>query len=124
MVNVTDPSPSSYSFLLFSTIWSILVLIYIAVTPMVLPRLSVPLVNLVLICLTALFWFAGSIAMAAKIGVPSCHGSNFCQSTQAAVAFGFFIWAGFTGLSVLEVLGFKRGGGASADKPARPYSGA
>ncbi|KAF4120400.1 Membrane-associating domain [Geosmithia morbida] len=124
VVSDTNPTPSSFSFMLFTTVWSTLVLIYLAVTPVVLPSFSIPIVTLVLVSLTTLFWFAGSIAMADHIGVPECHGNNFCQSTQAAVAFGFFIWAGFTGLSVLEFLGFRRGGGVSADKPSRPYSAA
>lgn len=108
--------------MLFCAVWSFLVLLYVAVTPLVFARLYHNLVALVLLGLTSLFWFAGSIAMADHIGVPKCHGDNYCQSAQAAVAFGFFIWAIFTGLALLEGLGFSRsrGPGAHADtKPGR-----
>lgn len=116
--------------MLFTTIWSILVLIYIAITPAFLPSIFIPLASLVALCLTTLFWFAGSITMAVLIGVPDCNGSNFCQSAQAGVAFGFFNWIVFTGLAVVEVMGFMRSRGhtgANADvrsKGGRPYSGA
>lgn len=114
--------------MLFTTIWSILVLLYIAITPVVLPSLFIPVVSLGLLALTMLFWFAGSIALAVFIGVPDCNGRNYCQSLQAAVAFGFFIWAIFTGLTVVEAMGFMRSrGGANADvrsKVGRPYPGA
>lgn len=122
-------SPSQFAFMLFTTVWSILVLLYIAITPVVLPSLFVPIVSLGLLALTMLFWFAGSIAMAVLIGVPDCNGNNFCQSAQAGVAFGFFNWIIFTGLTVLEGMGFmrSRGPGANADvrsKVGRPYPGA
>lgn len=122
-------APSQFAFMLFTTIWSILVLVYIAVTPVVLPSLFIPIVSLGLLALTMLFWFAGSIAMAVLIGVPDCNGNNFCQSAQAGVAFGFFNWIIFTGLTVLEGMGVmrSRGPGANADvrsKVGRPYPGA
>lgn len=113
--------------MLFTTIWSILVLIYIALTPVFLPSLHMTVVALGLISLTALFWFAGSIAMAVLIGVPHCGGNNYCQSAQAGVAFGFFNWIIFTGLAIFEGMGFMRGGSAHADvrsKPGQPYPGA
>jgi hypothetical protein len=122
-------SPSQFNFQLFNSIWSILVLLYIAVIPVVLPSIFLTVVSFATLTLTALFWFAGSIALAVLIGVPDCHGSNFCQSVQAAVAFGFFLWAGFTALAVIDGMAYlkSRGPGARADihaKPGRPYSGA
>lgn len=132
VVSVTDDAwwsntPSSFSFMLFNVIWSLLVLIYLAVTPAVLARLYHSLVAVGLLVVTTIFWFAGSIAMAAYIGVPKCHGNNFCQSAQAAVAFGFFIWVAFTGLTIVEGLAFmrSRGHGANADTVHnKPYAGA
>ncbi|KAI9149119.1 hypothetical protein HJFPF1_11167 [Paramyrothecium foliicola] len=98
-------TPASWAFMLFNTIWSILVLIYIAVIPLVFARAFHSLVALVLEGITAIFWFAGSIAMAVTVagGTPA-----------AAVAFGFFIWALFTGLFVYDLLGFLRSRGHSA----------
>lgn len=127
VVSVFDRSwwsraPSSFCFLLFCAVWSIVMLIYLALVPLFFARLYHNLAALVILGLTTLFWFAGSIAMADHIGVPHCGGDTYCQSAQAAVAFGFFIWAIFTGLTILEFLGFSRsrGPGAHADsKPGR-----
>ncbi|KPM44631.1 hypothetical protein AK830_g1896 [Neonectria ditissima] len=113
-VNTTWDTPATYSFMLFCSIWSILILLYLALTPLFMARVYHPMVALGLLAVTALFWFAGSIAMAVHIGVPNCHGSTFCHSIQAAVAFGFFIWAIFTGLAVMEGLTFMRSRGHSA----------
>ncbi|KAH7140117.1 marvel domain-containing protein [Dactylonectria estremocensis] len=107
-------SPSSFSFMLFNSIWSLLALVYLALVPIFFTRAYHSVVGLGLLVVTTIFWFAGSIAMAAFIGVPHCHGNNFCQCAQAAVAFGFFIWAIFTGLTAMEVLAFMRSRGHSA----------
>jgi len=125
VVSITDFSqigidaPSEYSFMVFNSIWSLLVLAYLALTPRFFARAYHSIAALVLLCITALFWFAGSIAMAVKVGTPDhCSAFNSCRTAQAAVAFGFFLWAGFTALAVLEVLSFMRSrgsGGAHAD---------
>lgn len=119
-------TPSSFAFMLFNSVWSILILFYLALTPLFAARLYHNVVALGLLVVTTIFWFAGSIAMAARIGVPNCHGSTPCQSAQAAVAFGFFIWAIFTGLAVMEGLAHmrSRGHAAHADttKPAMNHS--
>ncbi|CAM1508582.1 Fc.00g054300.m01.CDS01 [Cosmosporella sp. VM-42] len=121
-------TPSSFAFMLFCAIWSILILLYLAITPAFAPRAYHNLVGVGLLVVTTIFWFAGSIAMAAFIGVPSCHGNNFCQSAQAAVAFGFFIFAIFLGLTIMEGLAFlrSRGPSAHADTTHKPavYGGA
>jgi uncharacterized BrkB/YihY/UPF0761 family membrane protein len=119
-------SPSSYAFLLFCTIWSILVLLYLALTPRFAPRLYHGMVALGLLLVTTIFWFAGSIAIAVFVSDHCRHGSH-CQTAQAATAFGFFIWAIFTGLTVMEGLAFNRTrGGATADVRSKPaaYPGA
>jgi hypothetical protein len=113
-------SPSSYNFMLFNTIWSILVLLYLALTTTVLTRFFHAMVALGLLIVTTIFWFAGSIAMAAWLGVPNCHHSTPCGSAQAAIAFGFFIWAIFLGLTVLEGMAFMRGRGPSAHADTKP----
>jgi len=136
VVSVTDwsrwgfDSPSEYSFMLFNSIWSLLVLAYLALTPRFFARAYHGVVALVLLCLTTLFWFAGSIAMAVRVGDPDgCSHFNSCRTAQAGVAFGFFLWAGFTALTVLEALSFmrSRGHGAHADttrtKPGHTYPG-
>ena len=97
--------------MLFNTVWTILVLVYLTVVPRLLASLYHSLIALVL--LATFFWFAGSIALAVRLGAHTCGGGDFCtsyQSAQAATAFGFFIWALFTALLVFEALGFLQHG--------------
>lgn len=117
--------------MVFNSVWSLLVLAYIGLTPIFMARLFHQFVSLGLLTVTTIFWFAGAIALAAWIGTPNCGASNWCGSAQAACAFGFFIWAIFTGLLVLDVLAVLRSRGHSSTntKPAHgsnngPYPGA
>ncbi|KAL7927054.1 hypothetical protein ACQKWADRAFT_279398 [Trichoderma austrokoningii] len=119
LVNMTSgfsvSSPATYAFLLFCSIWSLFILIYLAITPLYLARLYHALAAFVLLVLTTIFWFAGAIALACFVGAPACHGSGWCQTNEAGVAFAFFLWAGFLALTVLEGLTTMRGH-ARADK--------
>ncbi|KAK8103663.1 membrane-associating domain-containing protein [Apiospora kogelbergensis] len=96
-------SPDRINFMLFNSIWSLLVLAYVGITPIYMTGWFHKLAALVLNALTALFWFAGSVALAVAVGAPHCD-SSYCSSLQAAVAFGFFLWAIFMGLTVLDGL--------------------
>lgn len=106
-------TPASWAFMLFNTIWSILVLLYIALIPLFFARGFNGLVALVLEGITAIFWFAGSIAMAVTVGA---------GTPAAAVAFGFLIFALFTGLFVYDLLGFLRSRGHSAHADTTHHS--
>ncbi|KAK7987168.1 hypothetical protein PG996_006231 [Apiospora saccharicola] len=106
------------NFMLFNSIWSLLVLAYVGITPIYMTGWFHKLAALVLNALTALFWFAGSVALAVVIGVPRCGGGSVCQSTQAAVAFGFFLWVIFMFLTVLDGLEALRSRGHNVPKPA------
>ncbi|KAH0595116.1 hypothetical protein MHUMG1_06865 [Metarhizium humberi] len=132
-------SPSQVNFMLFNTIWTILVLIYLGVFPRFLSSLYHSIIALALLGISTLFWFAGSIALAAFLGAGTCSGNNaFCstyRSAQAATAFGFFIWAMFTTLTVFELLallkhGFRKGANADSTgnqmttQTAQTYPGA
>lgn len=110
-------SPSYFNFMLFNCIWSIIVLLYIALTPVVLPKLFFSVASLGLLALTSLFWFAGSIATAVRVS--DCDGNGICRTSEAGVAFGFFLWAGFTALAVLEGLAYWRGRGHGAHADTR-----
>jgi hypothetical protein len=117
-------SSSRANFMLFNSIWSILVLGYVAAATLFFSHAYDALVSLVLLGITALFWFAGSIALAVGIGGTDCGGSTFCQSAQAATAFGFFIWVIFTALAVIKGM-MSRGAivdGTRSSKPAGPAS--
>ncbi|ORY70374.1 membrane-associating domain-containing protein [Pseudomassariella vexata] len=123
-----DYTPSIVSFLVFNSVWSLLVLAYVGITPIYMASVFRKLAALALNVITAIFWFAGAIALAVYVGTPSCYGSNRCQSSQAAVAFAFFLWVLFTFLAVLDALEALRSRGHNTgarigSKPT-PYSGA
>ncbi|PKS08693.1 hypothetical protein jhhlp_004746 [Lomentospora prolificans] len=102
-------SPSSVAFCIFNTIWSLLVVAYFLATPRFAPQFFHKLAGLGLLVVTTIFWFAGSIAMAAALGAPhGCSSVNPCRTWQAAIAFAFFIWAIFTGITALEALDAQR----------------
>ncbi|KAG5979034.1 hypothetical protein E4U43_006959 [Claviceps pusilla] len=117
-------SPSSVNFMLFNTIWTFLVLVYLVLVPRVAAALYLSIVALPLLVITTVFWFAGSIALAAFLGVGNCDGGGFCsvyKAAQAATAFGFFIWIMLAVLLAFELRTFWRNGmkgQANADVPA------
>jgi len=116
-----DP-PSAMSFMLFNAIFSLLVLAYLALTPKYFPRFFHRLVALGLEAVTALFWFAGSIALAAGFAHSRCGGNNYCGSVNAAVAFGFFLWALFTFFAILSAREALRSRSHPTTAPAaKPY---
>ncbi|KAK0648876.1 membrane-associating domain-containing protein [Cercophora newfieldiana] len=116
-----DP-PSAKSFMLFNAIFSLLVLAYLALTPKYFPRFFHRLVALGLEAVTSLFWFAGSIALAAGWAHPRCGGNNYCGSVNAAVAFGFFLWALFTFFAILSAREVLRSRSHPTTAPAaKPY---
>lgn len=101
--------------MMFNTVFTLLVIFYLAVIPRIVPKLFHNVIALAVCALSTLFWFAGSIALAVIVGVGGCDGlpDSYCRpyrSVQAATAFGFFIWIIFTVLTVFELLGFLKGG--------------
>lgn len=100
-------TPSQDAFELFCAVWTILVLVYLALSPRVMDRkLHHPFAVLGLNAITMLFWFAAFIAMAvlhhdlAEIDVFDgfddvygvCGGGSYCPSIEAAAIFGAFEW--------------------------------
>jgi hypothetical protein len=125
-VYVSGHTASEVSFMVFNSVWSLLVLAYLVLAPRFFANLYHGLAVLGVTIVTTIFWFAGSIAAAVYLGTPSgCSSITWCASFQAFVAFGFFIWAGFTGLAVLFGLDYRRNGSRSpmaSHKPAtHPY---
>ncbi|AEO67811.1 uncharacterized protein THITE_2116910 [Thermothielavioides terrestris NRRL 8126] len=113
------------SFMLFNSIWTLLVLAYLAVSPVYFARFFHALAALGVGWITMIFWFAGSIALASYWGSPRCDGNTYCGSTEAAVAFGFFLWALFGFLVFVDTVAALRGRGhhASTAQP-KPSVGA
>ncbi|KAI3319295.1 membrane-associating domain-containing protein [Xylariaceae sp. AK1471] len=120
-------SPSTVNFMIFNSVWSILVLVYIGLTPLYMTSVFHRLAALVLNVITAIFWFAGSIALAVVWGGPyQCNGDTGCGSIEAAIAFGFFLWAIFTFLAVVDGIESLRRRGHHVDttKQTNAYPGA
>ncbi|KAH6847051.1 membrane-associating domain-containing protein [Chaetomium sp. MPI-CAGE-AT-0009] len=109
--------PSVLSFMVFNSVWSLLLLAYLFLTPLYYSRFFHGVLALVLEWVTMIFWFAGSIALAAQWGAPRCDGNSYCGSTEAAIAFGFFIWALFAFLVFVDTKKFLRGGENSTAQP-------
>ncbi|KAH6645516.1 marvel domain-containing protein [Truncatella angustata] len=108
-------SPDRVNFMVFNSVWTLLVLAYVGVTPIYMTSIFHKLAALVLNVITTIFWFAGSIALAVWIGTPrSCAANSVCGSTQAAVAFGFFLWAIFMVLTIVDALESLRSRGHNA----------
>jgi len=119
-------SPDRVNFMLFNSIWSLLVLAYIGLTPLYFTSIFHRLAALALEAITMIFWFAGSIALAVFVGVPRCYGNTWCGTLQAAVAFGFFLWAIFLFLMVLDAIEAMKSRRHSMGhhKHTKPYAGA
>jgi len=114
-------TPSQDAFELFCAVWTILIVIYLALSPRLFDRkLHHPFIVLGLNAITMLFWFAAFIAMAVfhhnleevdvldgfddnVYGVCGALGS-YCPSVEAAAIFGAFEWALFAGATALAAL--------------------
>ena len=108
--------------MLFASIWSLLVLAYVGLTPIYFVSAFHNLAALILEWITAIFWFAGSIASAANWSSTHCGGDTYCGTSNAVVAFGFFLFALFTFLAVVDTLGLRRARG-TATGTGKPYGG-
>ncbi|KAK0714241.1 hypothetical protein B0T21DRAFT_375474 [Apiosordaria backusii] len=101
------PTPN---FITFSSLWSLLVLAYVALTPRFVPRLFHGTVSLALLWITTIFWFAGAMAYSVQGAWPYCHSwDTFCGSIQAGIGFSWILWVLFTFLAVIETLRSRRG---------------
>lgn len=98
--------PSTKSFMMFNAVFTLLVIAYLALTPRYFARFFHRIAALALESITMIFWFAGSISLAANWATPRCGGNNYCGTVNAAVAFGFFLWALFTFLVVIDAHDF------------------
>jgi len=83
-------SPSSINFLVFSSVWTLLALIYLSLTSWKLERFAHPWIVCGVESLTMLFWFAGFIAAAVFLSdLITCAG-HACSAARAATVFAAF----------------------------------
>lgn len=91
--------PSELSFIVFVSVWTMVVTIYLLVAPLKFPRLAPVIAVLALDALTMLFWFAAFIALAVwKSNLDFCFG-RICNTIIAGIVFGAFEWSVFFFLS-------------------------
>ncbi|KAF6222015.1 hypothetical protein HO133_001983 [Letharia lupina] len=126
-------TPSSDSFMVFASVWTLLILIYLALAPRFFSAVAHPMAMLALDALTMLFWFAGFIALAVyhhqaeRVYLGDGLGDvykgctlagGFCGEIEAAAIFGAFEWALFVATTALLALEFMRGRGGRSSKNA------
>ena len=97
--------------MIFVAVWTIIVVLYLALTPKFMPSLAHVFAILALNALTMLFWFAGFIALAvfhhqledSGYFVGDIYGDiadfgfcsalpTYCKQIEAATVFGAFEW--------------------------------
>lgn len=85
-------APSEVSFIVFVSVWTMVVTIYLLLAPLKFPKLAPVIAVLVLDALTMVFWFAAFIALAVwKSDVGECSG-RICNTVVAGIVFGAFEW--------------------------------
>lgn len=85
--------PAQIDFILFCAVWSILIVIVLALVSIWVASVSHPIVVTVLDGLTMIFWFAGAIALAVITGAATGPLPSSYRTLQACVAFSFFAWS-------------------------------
>ncbi|KAK3077419.1 hypothetical protein LTS18_010309, partial [Coniosporium uncinatum] len=83
-------SPSSVNFLIFTSVWTLLALAYLIITPGRFPTLAHKYGILAAEAVTMLFWFAGFVALATLLGDINCRAGNVCGSSIAGDVFAAF----------------------------------
>ncbi|PHH54687.1 hypothetical protein CFIMG_003631RA [Ceratocystis fimbriata CBS 114723] len=91
LIGILGPGANTPNFMLFSTIWTIVLLLYIYLSQKYLPQVFNRRVAFYALALTVIFWFSGSTALAAWVGIPDTT-NNMERVAQGATAFGYFIW--------------------------------
>lgn len=88
-----DDVPSEVSFIVFASVWTMVVTIYLLVASLKFPKLAPVIVVLALNAVTMLFWFAAFIALAVwkSNHFRKCH-VRFCDTIVAGIVFGAFEW--------------------------------
>jgi hypothetical protein len=87
-------TPSQISFMIFCSIWTFLVLVYLVVAPIRFQRYSHKFAILGLEAVTMIFWFAGFIALADMLNWWSLGGTHWgpYRAAVAGCVLGAFEW--------------------------------
>ena len=88
-------SPSEVNFLLFCSVWTMLNVVLLTISPKYFPEIIHKWAALAVEVITMIFWFSGFISLAVMLSgygwTNWCRGS-VCQSMRAATVFGAFEW--------------------------------
>ncbi|KAI8942854.1 hypothetical protein NX059_000894 [Plenodomus lindquistii] len=118
-------SPHSIRFMLFTSIWTLLAVAYLTLTPTRFPRAAHKFAILGVEFLTMLFWFAAFVAVAVRWGDAywgwTGHGT-FYGSGVAAIVFSAFLWLTFVVTAALAAL-HVRGSSRNDTAPAPAMTG-
>lgn len=99
-------TPASVSFMLFTSIWTLLAVAYLVLSPTRFPKAAHKYAILGVEALTMLFWFAAFVAVAARWGDSWWAGrrGTFYGSGVAAIVFSAFTWLTFVATTALAAL--------------------
>ncbi|PMD15512.1 hypothetical protein NA56DRAFT_634713 [Hyaloscypha hepaticicola] len=103
-------SPSQINFLIFTSVWTILALVYLIIAPARYPTAAHKFGILAAEVLTMLFWFAGFIALAVLLTDVGCsaggagHWWGPCRAAIAGDVFAAFEWLLFSATTLMAAL--------------------
>jgi hypothetical protein len=105
-------SPHSVNFMLFTSIWTLLAVAYLVLTPTRFPKLAHKYAIGAVEFLTMLFWFAAFVAVASRWGRSYWYGyygtNRFYEVGVAAIVFSALLWLTFVATTVLAALHIKK----------------
>jgi len=98
-------SPASINFLIFTSVWTLLAVAYLVITPTRYPTAAHKFGILAAEALTMLFWFAGWVAVAAMLGDAGCSDHwGPCRSATAGDVFAAFEWLLFSATTIMATI--------------------
>jgi len=96
---------NSVNFMLFTSIWTLLTVAFLVLTPTHFPALAHKYIILAAEALCMIFWFAAWVAVAALWGDLRCGShSGTCGAGTAAIVFGAIEWLTFVATTVMAAL--------------------
>ncbi|KAF2202664.1 hypothetical protein GQ43DRAFT_439509 [Delitschia confertaspora ATCC 74209] len=109
IVDVFWDSPNSVNFMLFTSLWTLLVVAFLVIAPSRFPQFAHKYVILALESITMIFWFAAWIAVAALWGDWKCGSKGgWCGAGTAACVFSALLWLTFLATAVMAALHVRR----------------
>jgi len=85
-------SPAEAQFMLFTSIWTVLILVYLVLAPLHFPTAAHKFAILAAEAVTNIFWFAAWVAMASLLGSIFTHGWAAYRVAVAATVFAAIEW--------------------------------